>query len=95
MFGWFKKKEPKLIEKLKPGQMRTITSGMAGIVTKHGAECDICGLNFEYEIIFPIVGICSPGYVHVEYGKYKPSRAWFCRTHTNEEIDKKLKELDV
>jgi hypothetical protein len=95
MFEWFKKKEPKLIEKLKPGESRTISCGMAGMITKNGAECDICGLNFEYEIVIPYLGIVSPFFTHVEYGKYKPSRAWFCRTHTNKEIENKLKELDV
>jgi hypothetical protein len=65
------------------------------MVSKHGGECDFCGKVFEYRISVPYGGISSPGYTWVDFGKYKPSRAWFCRSHSNIEIEQKLKELDV
>lgn len=92
LFG--KKKEKKKI-KLKPGQSRCVTSGRAGCIDDYGTACDVCGEEFEFSIIIPLGFIDAKGpYNYIKYGKFKPATMWFCRKHTDKEIEAKLKELD-
>lgn len=79
---------------LKPGESWIFTEGPAGSIWHFGAACNICGKEFEYSLHSP-GGIFSVGYNHYDFGKYNPQRIWFCRTHSNKEIEKKIKELDI
>lgn len=89
--------EDEKIASLKPGERWNYTSGVAAIVDYVGAECDICKKRFQYSCCVSISGasIGASGFNYTDFGKYKPSRMWYCRSHSNEEIEAKLKELDV
>lgn len=83
------------IASLNPGESWTFTEG-AGIVRYYGTKCGICGHNFQYMVAVPPLVTKAVGpYEYTEYGKYKPSRLWYCRSHSNKEIEEKIKELDV
>lgn len=85
------------IKSLHPGDSWIYSSGMAGIISYHGTSCDICGKEFQYKIFIPSpmpVSACGP-YHFKDFGEYKPTRMWYCRSHSNVEIEKRLKELDI
>lgn len=90
--------DDEIIASLKPGDRWKYTSGPAGVVIYYGVACDICGKEFQYQAnassngfhIYPV-----GAYWYQDFGKYKPTRMWYCRSHSNKEIEIKIKELDI
>lgn len=86
------------IASLKPGERYVYTSGVAAHIEFIGEKCGICGQEFQYEASASMAGFnlrpIGP-YWYQKFGQYKPQTLWYCRSHSNKDIEAKIKELDV
>lgn len=89
-----KKSDEEIRKSLRPGESYCLTSGVCGSIYFHGEKCGICGREFQYSS-YPYGVYNHKGFFYHTFGKYKPQTIWYCTSHKNKQIEKKIRELDI
>ena len=83
----------KVIEPVKKGEIREFSSGPAGIGWEQWVTCQICGRE-SIERLWQSYKLIEPFWATlVSYGEYVKRKMWVCRSHRDEEVAAKIKEL--